>query len=89
MCNRYKEGDAKSSSDSLEKSRSALKRYLFFSNRYMNHLQSLKLEAKLHNTVKVSSCQEMPAYDAGALSLFLNQVFPLRDFGESQLENLR
>ena len=55
----------------------------------MNHLQSLKLEAKLHNTVKVSSCQEMPAYDAGALRLFLNLVFPLRDFGESQLENLR
>ena len=37
-----------------EKSRSALQRYLFYCNRYMNHLQSLKFENKLYSMAKVS-----------------------------------
>ena len=41
-----------------EKSRSALQRYLFYCNRYMNHLQSLKFENKLYSMAKVSKKSE-------------------------------
>jgi len=51
-CNRYDEDEAKNNRDSQEKSRSALQRYLFYCNRYMNHLQSLKFENKLYAMVK-------------------------------------
>jgi ariadne-1 len=51
-CNRYDEEDAKVARDAQEKSRSALQRYLFYCNRYMNHMQSLKFESKLYASVK-------------------------------------
>ncbi|XP_023338775.1 E3 ubiquitin-protein ligase arih1 isoform X2 [Eurytemora carolleeae] len=51
-CNRYDEDEAKNNRDSQEKSRAALQRYLFYCNRYMNHLQSLKFESKLYAMVK-------------------------------------
>jgi len=51
-CNRYDEDEAKSNRDNQEQSRAALQRYLFYCNRYMNHLQSLKFENKLYAMVK-------------------------------------
>ena len=51
-CNRYDEDEARAARDSQEKSRSALQRYLFYCNRYMNHMQSLRLEHKHYSTVK-------------------------------------
>ena len=52
-CNRYDEDEARLAREGQEKSRSALQRYLFYCNRYMNHLQSLKFENKLYSMVKV------------------------------------
>ncbi|CAG7833712.1 unnamed protein product [Allacma fusca] len=51
-CNRYDESEAKAARDAQEKSRAALQRYLFYCNRYMNHMQSLKFEHKLYASVK-------------------------------------
>ncbi|XP_014285126.1 E3 ubiquitin-protein ligase ariadne-1 isoform X1 [Halyomorpha halys] len=51
-CNRYDEEEAKAARDAQEKSRAALQRYLFYCNRYMNHMQSLKFEHKLYASVK-------------------------------------
>lgn len=51
-CNRYDEDEAKKARDAQEKSRAALQRYLFYCNRYLNHMRSLKFENKLYNTVK-------------------------------------
>jgi len=51
-CNRYNEDDAKKARDAQEKSRAALQRYLHYCNRYMNHYQSLKLEQKLHASIR-------------------------------------
>ncbi|XP_013390777.1 E3 ubiquitin-protein ligase arih1 [Lingula anatina] len=51
-CNRFDEDEAKKARDSQEKSRSALQRYLFYCNRYMNHMQSLKFEHKLYSMVR-------------------------------------
>lgn len=52
-CNRYDGDDAKKARDAQERSRSALQRYLFYCNRYMNHMQSLKFENKLYRSVKL------------------------------------
>lgn len=51
-CNRYDEEEAKVARDAHERSRAALQRYLFYCNRYMNHMQSLKFENKLYASVK-------------------------------------
>jgi ariadne-1 len=51
-CNRFNEKEAQVNRDSQEKSRALLQRYLFYCNRYMNHLQSLKFESKLYAMVK-------------------------------------
>jgi len=51
-CNRYDEDEAKNAREAQEKSRSALARYLFYCNRYMNHMQSLKFEHKLYASVR-------------------------------------
>jgi len=51
-CNRYDEDEAKTARDAQEKSRSVLNRYLFYCNRYMNHMHSLKFENKLYASVK-------------------------------------
>lgn len=37
---------------SVQRSRAALQRYLFYCNRYMNHMQSLRFEHKLYAQVK-------------------------------------
>lgn len=36
----------------VQRSRAALQRYLFYCNRYMNHMQSLRFEHKLYAQVK-------------------------------------
>lgn len=51
-CNRYDEDEAKAARDAQERSRAALQRYLFYCNRYMNHMQSLRFEHKLYAAVK-------------------------------------
>lgn len=51
-CNRYDEKDAQLARDAQTKSRAALERYLFYCNRYMNHLQSAKFEQVLYKQVK-------------------------------------
>lgn len=51
-CNRYDEEEARAARNAQEKSRAALQRYLFYCNRYMNHMQSLKFEHKLYASVK-------------------------------------
>lgn len=51
-CNRYDEDEARAARDAQERSRAALQRYLFYCNRYMNHMQSLRLEHKHYATVK-------------------------------------
>lgn len=51
-CNRYDEAEAKAARDAQEVSRASLTRYLFYFNRYMNHMQSLKFENKLYASVK-------------------------------------
>jgi len=60
-CNRYDEKDAQQARHAQTKSRAALERYLFYCNRYMNHLQSAKFEQKLYNQVKekMDAMQEM------------------------------
>jgi ariadne-1 len=51
-CNRFDEDEAKKARDAQEKSRAALHRYLFYCNRYMNHMQSLKFENKLYTSIQ-------------------------------------
>jgi len=51
-CNRFDEVGAKKARDAQEKSRADLQRYLFYCNRYMNHMNSLKLENKLYASIK-------------------------------------
>lgn len=51
-CNRFEEMEAKAARDAQEKSRMNLQRYLFYCNRYMNHMQSMKFENKLYASVK-------------------------------------
>ncbi|XP_065175109.1 E3 ubiquitin-protein ligase ARIH1-like [Sycon ciliatum] len=51
-CNRYAEKDAEAARGSQEESRKALERYLFFCDRYLNHLRSENLEKKLYTAVK-------------------------------------
>ncbi|KAI5695730.1 hypothetical protein M8J76_005747 [Diaphorina citri] len=51
-CNRYDEEEAKVARGAQERSRAALQRYLFYCNRYMNHMQSLKFEHKLYASVQ-------------------------------------
>mmetsp|Transcript_26066 Transcript_26066/g.68395 ORF Transcript_26066/g.68395 Transcript_26066/m.68395 type:complete len:528 (-) Transcript_26066:382-1965(-) len=46
-CNRYDDKESKDARDAEAQSRGELHRYLFYFNRYANHMQSLKLEGKL------------------------------------------
>eukprot|EP00039_Didymoeca_costata_P019468 m.337641 g.337641 ORF g.337641 m.337641 type:complete len:517 (+) comp18191_c0_seq1:388-1938(+) len=52
-CSRFDEKESKQAQEAATKSRSSLQRYLFYFNRYANHENSLKLEAKL--VVKVDA----------------------------------
>lgn len=47
-CNRYNEKECRDARDQQASSRAALERYLFYCNRYMNHMKSLKMEHKLY-----------------------------------------
>ncbi|KAL5515701.1 hypothetical protein EMCRGX_G000905 [Ephydatia muelleri] len=49
QCNRFDEKDTKAARDAQAQSRQALQRYLFYCNRYMNHLKSSKMESKLYS----------------------------------------
>ena len=72
-CNRYDEDEAKAARDAQEKSRAALQRYLFYCNRYMNHMQSLRLEHKLYSTVK-EKMEEMQQHNMSwiEVAIFFN-----------------
>lgn len=56
-CNKFVDNDKEKE---IEKSRAQLKRFLHYCNRYMNHSQSLKFEAKLNEIVaeKMKGLQE-------------------------------
>ena len=73
-CNRYDESEAKAARDAQEKSRAALQRYLFYCNRYMNHMQSLKFENKLYASVK-EKMEEMQQHNMSWIEVqFLKKV---------------
>lgn len=59
-CSRFDEKDATTARDEADQSRQALKRYLFYFNRYANHKQSIELEDKLKLVVnqKMEEIQE-------------------------------
>lgn len=84
-CNRYDEEEAKAARDAQEKSRSALQRYLFYCNRYMNHMQSLKFESKLYASVK-EKMEEMQQHNMSWI-----EVNPIKmmnkDVVESKLQS--
>jgi len=50
-CNRYDKNEK--AKEAQETSRSRLQRYLFYFDRYANHMQSLKFEHKLHSKINV------------------------------------
>lgn len=53
---------------------SALQRYLFYCNRYMNHMQSLKFEHKLYASVK-DKMEEMQQHNMSWIEVqFLKKV---------------
>ena len=84
-CNRYDEDEARANRDNQETSRSALQRYLFYCNRYMNHLQSLKFENKLYSMVKVS----LGSVGNILFTLDRGHVLPLQDkMEEMQQHNM-
>lgn len=61
-CNRYNENDAKAARDAQAKSRAALERYLFYCNRYINHLKSKNMENKLYEMAE-QKMQELQLLD--------------------------
>lgn len=61
-CNRYDEDEAKKARDAQERSRAALARYLFYCNRYLNHMQSLKFEHKLYASIR-AKMEEMQQHN--------------------------
>ena len=61
-CNRYNENDAKAARDAQAKSRAALERYLFYCNRYVNHLKSKNMENKLFEMAE-QKMQELQLLD--------------------------
>lgn len=79
-CNRYDEDEAKQARDAQEKSRAALQRYLFYCNRYMNHMQSLKFEHKLYASVK-EKMEEMQQHNMSwieaSLMMLIHSFIPV------------
>ncbi|XP_064618837.1 E3 ubiquitin-protein ligase arih1-like isoform X2 [Lineus longissimus] len=61
-CNRYDEEEAKKARCAQERSRAALQRYLFYCNRYLNHMQSLKFEHKLYASIR-TKMEEMQQHN--------------------------
>ena len=52
-CNRFDDVAEAVAKDVSERARTILQRYLFYCNRYMNHMQSLKFENKLYEMAKL------------------------------------
>lgn len=73
-CNRYDEEEAKAARDAQERSRAALQRYLFYCNRYMNHMQSLKFEHKLYASVK-EKMEEMQQHNMSWIEVNKISIF--------------
>ncbi|XP_017043645.1 E3 ubiquitin-protein ligase ariadne-1 [Drosophila ficusphila] len=59
-CNRFDEEEAKQARLAQQRYRSSMARYLHYYNRYMNHMQSMKMENKLYANVqaKIDDMQE-------------------------------
>ncbi|XP_016965002.1 E3 ubiquitin-protein ligase ariadne-1 [Drosophila biarmipes] len=59
-CNRFDEEEAKQARLAQQKYRSSMARYLHYYNRYMNHMQSMRMENKLYANVqaKMDDMQE-------------------------------
>ena len=71
-CNRYNEEQASAAKDAQDRARAVLQRYLFYCNRYMNHMQSLKFENKLYDGVK-AKMEEMQRHNMSWVEVqFLN-----------------
>nr|ACE75360.1 ariadne [Glyptapanteles indiensis] len=51
-CNRFQDRAEDASRDPKKENKSALRKYLHYSDRYMNHANSLKLESNLYDAVK-------------------------------------
>lgn len=60
-CNRFDETAAKEARKAQDSSRLALKRYLFYFNRYLNHMQSMRFESRLYESVQ-TKMEEMQAH---------------------------
>eukprot|EP00040_Diaphanoeca_grandis_P013319 m.67350 g.67350 ORF g.67350 m.67350 type:complete len:521 (+) comp23799_c0_seq2:145-1707(+) len=52
-CNKFDDKDSVAARDAESQSRATLERYLFYFNRYANHMNSIKLEAKLKEIVEM------------------------------------
>ena len=52
-CSKYDADETVEARNNQEKSRAALERYLFYWDRYTNHIKSLSFENKLYDSVKV------------------------------------
>lgn len=72
-CNRYDEDEARAARDAQERSRAALQRYLFYCNRYMNHMHSLRLEHKHYATVK-EKMEEMQQHNMSWIEVCLIEL---------------
>lgn len=72
-CNRYDEDEARAARDAQERSRAALQRYLFYCNRYMNHMQSLRLEHKHYATVK-EKMEEMQQHNMSWIEVKMHLI---------------
>ncbi|XP_046860422.1 E3 ubiquitin-protein ligase arih1-like isoform X2 [Xenia sp. Carnegie-2017] len=72
-CNRYDEKDSQNAREAQNKSRSSLERYLFYCNRYMNHIQSAKLEFELDTKVK-SKMNEMQKFNMSEVQFLKKAV---------------
>ncbi len=79
-CNRYDEEEARAARDAQERSRSALQRYLFYCNRYMNHMQSLKFEHKLYASVK-GKMEEMQHHNMSWIEVIAVLLFLSSNLG--------
>lgn len=77
---RYDEDEAKAARDAQERSRAALQRYLFYCNRYMNHMQSLRFESKLYASVK-EKMEEMQQHNMSWIEVWGWVLYLNRSYG--------
>eukprot|EP00038_Savillea_parva_P028832 m.67246 g.67246 ORF g.67246 m.67246 type:complete len:525 (+) comp8422_c0_seq4:106-1680(+) len=74
-CNRYDDKASKDARDAEARSRAELQRYLFYFNRYANHLQSLQLESKLVAVIEATSAKIQATVGMSWIELqFLNKA---------------